>query len=150
MPNTMITIEQLGERWVAEIEIGGMVAVRRVARGASFEEIMDHIYGAYREAMPTKEARPPRVPDVALVPVQMPPSRIVTRNKRRSRSIEQTPPGAFDEGEGDGSSLEEMVNRERVHKPSGIEWVDPEALDATKVYPSEPFRRPPGRPRKYA
>lgn len=134
MPNTMITIEQLGERWVAEIEIGGMVAVRRVARGASFEEIMDQIYSAYRESMPTEEVRPPRVPDVALLPVTLPHSRIVTRNKRRSRSIEQTPQGAFDEGEGDGSSLEEMVNRERVVVPAGVD---------------EPFRRPPGRPRKY-
>lgn len=134
MPNTMITIEQLGERWVAEIEIGGMVAVRRVARAATFEEIIDQIFVAYREAMPTEEMRPPRVPDVALLPVILPPSRIVTRNKRRARSVEQTPQGAFDEGDGDGSSLEEMVNRERVVTPAG----------------EEPSRGPPGRPRKYA
>lgn len=138
MPNTLITIEELGDRWVAEVEIGGMSTQRRVVHGGSFEEVMDQIYMAYREARPEEPVKPPRVPDVPLIPVTMPPDRIVRREHRNrsvNRGVQATPQGAFDEeGGGDGTTLEEQVNRERVVTPN---------LD-------EPFRRSPGRPRKYA
>lgn len=53
MPLTRIEIEQTaGDRWVAEIEVGGLVARRETVLATSFGGVMDAVGLAYWRLMP--------------------------------------------------------------------------------------------------
>lgn len=43
------------ERWYAEVEIGGLIARREEARGATFDELMENVCAAYRKIVPQPE-----------------------------------------------------------------------------------------------
>lgn len=67
MPTTRIEIENANGRWVAEVEVGGMIARRRHLVCLSFDEVIGKVIAAYREvnpeALPATEAPAPKVGD---------------------------------------------------------------------------------------
>lgn len=89
MSSAEIRIEHVNQNWIAEVEVGGMVAKRAMLRADDFEAIMRAVMGAYLGFVP-KEPKPrPVVPDVPLAPVRAPPSRVKTRVEvRRARGLE--------------------------------------------------------------
>lgn len=69
-------------KWVAEVEVGGLVARREVVRGSSFEEIMIAIEDQYRKLLLlipiVSKPKPPAMPlepaETALPPTVIGPS----------------------------------------------------------------------------
>ncbi len=57
MPLSRIEIEQTAaDRWVAEVEVGGLIARRATVRGSSFEEVMIAVEDAYRAFDPAPKS----------------------------------------------------------------------------------------------
>lgn len=56
MPLSRIEIEQVDyNRWVAEVEVGGLMAKRFNASGTTFPEIIERVQAIYYEARPSEE-----------------------------------------------------------------------------------------------
>ncbi len=63
MPSTEIRIEHVNDRWVADVEVGGMVARRRSINAGNFESIMRGVVDAYLELVPHEEPRRDPIPE---------------------------------------------------------------------------------------
>lgn len=87
MPLCRIEIEQTAaDRWSVEVEAGHDWRFRcKRFVGTSFDNVIDQVIDAYREAVPVEPPKPPVVPSQPITPVENPFPTRVPRQRRQRR-----------------------------------------------------------------